>query len=192
MTRTFLALDLSDEARGALRSLLRRVAAAVPSARVVNADDLHLTLVFLGELADDTLAAVIELTRLTAAIYTPFTLALDRMGVFGPPHAPRVIWTGVDGDLRDLVTLQRNLADGLELLGFPRESRPYSPHLTLARINHPLSATELPRLTALLAESAPRRVRWTVAEARVMRSETSQTGPRYSLLSAAPFDLRAR
>lgn len=187
MTRTFLAIDLSDEARATLRRTLRRVGAALPGVRLSDAADLHLTLAFLGEIDDETLAAVVRLTEEAALQTSPFTLALGRLGIFGPPYAPRVLWAGVDGDLHRLSAFQRRLTESLEQIGFPRESRPYAPHLTLARINHPLAAASLAQLTTLLAEAPAHPVRWKVADVRVMRSDLSAKGARYSALTVAPF-----
>lgn len=190
MTRTFLAIDLSDDARATLRRTLRRVGSALPGVRLVTAEDLHLTLAFLGEIDDEALAAVVKLTQEVAQQTSPFTLALGKLGIFGAPHAPRVLWASVGGDLHRLSTLQQHLAESLELIGFPRESRPYAPHLTLARINRPLVAASLAQLTTLLAEAPSHPTRWTVAEVRVMRSDLSANGARYTALSVAPFSQR--
>ncbi len=187
MTRTFIAVNLSDAAHVTLRRTLRRVGRALPGVRLVNPDDLHLTLAFLGEIDDAALAAVVTLTQEVAQQTSPFTLTLDKLGIFGQPHAPRVVWVGVGGDLRRLAALQQRLAESLEALGFPRESRPYAPHLTLARITRPLAATSLAQLTALLAEAPRHPTRWPVAEVRVMRSDPNAKGARYAALSVAPL-----
>lgn len=187
MTRTFIAVNLSETARAALRRTLRRVGSALPGVRLVNPDDLHLTLAFLGEIDDATLAAVVTLTQEAARETSPFTLNLGKLGIFGPPYAPRVVWAGVGGDLRRLGALQQRLAESLETLGFPRESRPYAPHLTLARIYRPLAATPLAQLTAMLAETPRRPAHWPVSEIRVMRSDLNAKGARYTALSVAPF-----
>ena len=191
VTRTFIALDLSEVARTALRGELRRLARALPDVRFVDPDSLHLTLAFLGELDDDTLAAVIALAGEVARHTAPFELALAGLGVFGPPTALRVIWAGVGGETRSLLALQRRLAAALEAEGFPREQRPFSPHLTLARLKRPLDAAARQRLDKLLASPASKpaswEARWRVADLRVMRSELAATGARYTALSVAPL-----
>jgi RNA 2',3'-cyclic 3'-phosphodiesterase len=191
MTRTFIALDLSEAARAALRGELRRLTQALPDVRFVDPASLHLTLAFLGELDDETLAAVIALAGEVARHAAPFELALAGLGVFGPPAAPRVVWAGVGGETRPLLALQRRLAAALEAAGFPREQRPFAPHLTLARLKRPLDTAALQRLDRLLASSdstsgsgAPR---WRVADLRVMRSELAAAGARYTALSVAPL-----
>lgn len=185
MTRTFIALDLSETAREALQREIRRLASALPDVRFVDPDSLHLTLAFLGELDDEALARTITLADEVARPARPFELALSGLGVFGPPSAPKVIWAGVGGDMRALHGLQRRLADALETQGFPREARPFSPHLTLARLKRPLDDAAYTRLRAALAGPAPRTTRWPVSELRVMRSELATDGARYTALSIA-------
>lgn len=185
MTRTFIALDLSESAREELRRQLRRLANALPGVRLVNLADLHLTLSFLGELADEALIYVIALTEEVARQTAPFALALSGLGVFGPPTAPRVIWAGVGGETRRLIALQRRLVDALAAQGFPREERPYSPHLTLARLARPLDESAYLRLRAVLDSPAPRPTRWQVEDMRVMRSERAPATPRYTPLRVA-------
>ena len=187
MTRVFIALDLSDAARTALGRELRRLARALPGVRLSDPASLHLTLAFLGEVDDATLAAVIGLTAEVARKTAPFHLALGRLGMFGPVEAPRVVWAGVGGELPRLRAFQRRLADALEPLGFPRDPRPFSPHLTLARLKQTLDEAAALRLRRLLADKPSPSVRWRVAEARVMRSELAATGSRYTVLSVAPF-----
>src|SRR5574340_818149 len=114
MTRVFIALDLSDAAREALGRDLRRLARALPAARLSDSASLHLTLAFLGEMDDATLAAVIAATGEVARATEPFELALAKLGVFGPREAPHVIWAGVGGDLPSLRAFQRRLTDALE------------------------------------------------------------------------------
>jgi 2'-5' RNA ligase len=186
-TRTFIALDLSHTARETLRRELRRVERTLPGVRLTDPADLHLTLAFLGEQDDDALATIIALTADVARQGAPFMLALRGFGVFGPPHAPSVLWMGVGGETRRLIALQRRLADALEAQGFPREQRPYAPHLTLARLKRPLDEGAFQRLSALLAGPKPPATRWRVDDIRVMRSERTAVESRYTALSIAPL-----
>jgi RNA 2',3'-cyclic 3'-phosphodiesterase len=185
MARIFIALALSDAARETLRREERLLARVLPDVRFATPDDLHLTLVFLGEVDEATLAQVIALVGEVASHARPFELSLAGLGVFGPPHAPRVIWAGVGGDTQRLLALQRRLADALESLGFSREQRPFSPHLTLARLKRPLDDAAAQRLRATLAGPPPAPTRWLVDDLRVMRSDLAATGARYTALSVA-------
>ncbi len=189
-TRTFLALGVSDEARRALGRIRASLARALPAVRFADLAGVHLTLTFLGSLDAEQLALATEGAEASAHASSPFDLTLGRPGFFGPAHAPRVLWVGVDGQIDPLRTLQRRLADELAARGFPRESRPFAAHLTLARLNHPLSPEEQTRLqTALvaLAQLPTPNAPWRIETLDVMASELRPTGARYTRLRACPL-----
>lgn len=96
-------------------------------------EDLHITLFFLGDTAADKLSSVHSALEQAAAGLKPFQLRLSGAGTFGPGKSPSVLWTGVDGDLTSLQTLQAQVTASLSQIGYVPEERPYRPHLTLAR-----------------------------------------------------------
>lgn len=187
MTRTFIAVDLDDATRDALARLSRRVSRALPIARVTAPETLHITLAFLGELDDTQVADAIQAAREAAASAAPFSLALGRIGVFGPDHAPRVVWIGLGGQIGRLHALQRNLTRGLEARDFTLDSKPFAPHLTLARLTSRLDDASALRLHQLRSEPAPRADSWRVDDLRVMRSDLSRSGARYTPLAIIPL-----
>ena len=187
MTRTFLAVALSDEAREALRREITSLANALPSVRWVNVASLHLTLTFLGDLDDERLAAAHEATQAAAQQGAPFALALDRLGTFGPPHAPRVIWAGVGGDVAALRHAQRILASELDQRGFSSQEHPFSPHLTLARVKERLPAPELIALQQRANTPLAHTASWTVTTLDVMKSELVRPAARYTTLASYPL-----
>jgi 2'-5' RNA ligase len=186
MTRTFLAVELTDAVRTALEREIARLARAAPHARWVDPDGMHLTLAFLGELDDARLSEATAAAKETAADCHPFTLRLARLGSFGPPHSPRVIWAGVGGDVPRLLALQERLAGALEGRGFPREPRPFAPHLTLARVKVPLPPAEVASLPRLLVAPVMPAV-WPVDAIAVMKSELQRPAARYTRLARVPL-----
>ncbi|HLY31897.1 MAG TPA: RNA 2',3'-cyclic phosphodiesterase [Ktedonobacterales bacterium] len=186
-TRTFLALAVSDEARRALGRLRTSLAQALPSVRFADLAGVHLTLAFLGSLDVGQLALATEAAQAVAKGNAPMQLALGRLGIFGPPHAPRVLWVGVGGAMDHLLALQRRLADELAARGFPRESRPFAAHLTLARLSRPLSPDEQIRLQETLVRPMAHDASWQITTLDVMASELRPTGARYTLLRACPL-----
>lgn len=193
MTRTFIAVRLPDAIRAQLALQIETLKPRLPAmVRWVAPESLHLTLAFLGELDDVRLAAADEATAVAAREGAPFTLALTHLGTFGPARAPRVIWAGVSGDIAALGNPQDRLATELELRGFPREDRPFSPHLTLARIKEPLPPNTAATLSGLLHSAPAERGSWQVHELCVMKSDL-RTGPtrtatRYTCLHAYPLE----
>lgn len=190
LTRTFIAVELNDDVRGALQRRIARLQRQLPDVRLADPASLHLTLVFLGELEDDQLSTVIDATLDAARTARPFSLSLGELGTFGSRRAPRVIWTGVTGEIAPLLALQQRLASGLEAQGFAREERPFSPHLTLARLKQPLAPDIAGQIEALQQAPIPHgeRATFPVDEIAIMKSELLRSGARYTQLRACPLD----
>lgn len=188
MTRTFLALELPDAVRNTLRRRIERLARMIPEVHWVDPVGLHVTLAFLGELDDSQLDAATQAAANVAGVHTPFSLRLADLGTFGSAHSPRVIWVGLAGEKARLLSLQAAVADELVARGFPREARPFSPHLTLARIKKPLSDEALVLLARVQHESPPVAT-WQADAIAVMKSELLRPAARYTTLSRWPLAL---
>ena len=137
--RLFTAIDLPEEVRDNLRSLLARLK---PLARInwSPAANLHVTTKFIGEWPE---ARLDEMKRALAAIPRcgAFDISIRGLGWFPNDRRPRVLWAGVEAG-EQLATLVRATEQAVAELGVPAEDRSYSPHLTLARIREtvPLDA----------------------------------------------------
>lgn len=127
MPRLFVGIELPDE----LRQLLSGVREAYPAARWHGPEQLHLTLNFIGHVDEDVAR------RMAAALAgireSPFSLAVQGVGYFGTPQQPSVLWAGL-APSTPLHRLQRALEQRLVPLGLVPEDRPYTPHITLARV----------------------------------------------------------
>ena len=186
-TRTFIAIELAEELRSELALELRRLRHTFPSVLWVDPGSLHLTLAFLGALSNPQLAAAAEAARAAAAQVEPFFLGLGPLGAFGSPATPRVLWTGITGDLVPLLRLQADLTTQLadrrvELIDSRKD---YSPHLTLARLKRPLPEPEREKLLAMVRHpSAPPPASATMRVERivVMKSELMRPAARYTPL----------
>ena len=189
-TRTFIAVELPDVVRAALQAHIARLSRALPRVRFQPPDSLHLTLAFLGELDDERLAAATQAAADTAPTVPPFTLTVAGLGTFGPPYAPRVLWCAVGGAIPALLRLQAALARRLEAAGFPREERPFAPHLTLARFKQPLDSAALQRLTSILAAPTVAETPFAIESLSVMKSELLRPAARYTCLRTCPLGAR--
>lgn len=195
MTRTFIALELDDSLRRFLGEIISQAARELPNLRWVDPAGIHLTLAFLGELTGEQLAAAISASEVAAQKATPFDFRLKGLGVFGSSLQPRVVWMGVEeqpsGQVEGspLQRLHRVLNKELEQRGFEVEKRPFSPHLTLARVKQRLSPYEQQSLQRLLhskqaAVSSPMHH---VNHLNVMKSELSRAGAKYTCLRECTF-----
>lgn len=133
-TRTFVALPIPADRRAALAALQREIAGEWPGIRWADPAGLHLTLAFLGDLADDRQAEVGRAVAMAAAGASPFGLEIARVGAFPAPRRPRVVWAGVEGpDLPRLDALQRAVVAELRAIGLAPADPRFHPHITLGR-----------------------------------------------------------
>lgn len=133
--RTFVAIDPGAEPRAWLEGILADLSREFPGIRWVKAGNVHLTLRFLGEVDEDRIPAVIEAMEEAARGAGPLTIELGPPGWFGPRPAPRTFWLALapGPGLERLGALQERLERGLAGRGFPREDRPWKPHVTIGR-----------------------------------------------------------
>jgi 2'-5' RNA ligase len=182
--RLFVAVDLDEAARAAIaaeQDRLRGVAAGGSSLRWVRPEHLHMTLVFLGEVAEQRINAVIEAYAAPVAMQ-PFDLAFSGIGTFPPRGAPRALWIAVSRGESDLTILQRLIADRAREQRIALEPRPFSPHLTLGRWKDSRS-TDRQRYQSHSANAEIARVR--IGRATLYRSQLSSSGPTYTALAHA-------
>lgn len=186
MTRTFIALELDESLRHFLGNVIDRLARQLPGVRWVDPAGIHLTLAFLGELSDEQLLAAEQAAGVAVKQSAPFEFRLKELGIFGSQHQPRVIWMGIEEFVGNLSRLHGVLNRELARRGFEVDARPFSPHLTLARIKQPLNPAEQQTLQRLLAnkEFTASSSRQFVQHLSVMKSELSRSGARYTCLQA--------
>jgi 2'-5' RNA ligase len=179
--RLFVAAEIGERLAGRAEALIveikKRVAEMAPRAGVtwLTAPRLHITITFIGE-ADDARAETV-LRALAPPVSVPaFDLDLTGVGVFPTHGPPRAVWVGVQGGRDVLVAVEREVVSRLAPLGIPSEERPYSPHLTLARVR---AAPGL-RAASLLEGLEKRSLGTTrIAAITLFESRLSPTGPTY-------------
>jgi RNA 2',3'-cyclic 3'-phosphodiesterase len=130
MYRLFIAIDVPD----GLKEKATAMCNGVASARWVPASQLHLTLRFIGD-ADEALFR--EIAGSLDLVDSPvFDLTFRGTGCFPGPRRPRVLWIGME-ESQPLLSLQRRIEEAVVAAGVVPEERPFSPHLTLARLKEP-------------------------------------------------------
>jgi len=128
--RIFVGIDLDPEVRARISRFLEGVESFVPDARWVRPESLHITLKFIGEQTPEQTEAIAE--RLHKIESGEFEIRAGGYGFFPTAKAPRVFWIGIHAGPQ-LTALAERIDVAVAELGIPREDRPYSPHLTLAR-----------------------------------------------------------
>lgn len=133
--RAFVAIDLPDQIMSAVGEVVGRLRQAnLRGIRPVNPNGVHLTVKFLGDVPTDNVSAVVEALSEAVRDTEPFGIEMGAVGVFPNRRSPRTIWAGFEGDLAALAQLHRHVDAAVARLGFTKERRPFTPHLTLARV----------------------------------------------------------
>jgi RNA 2',3'-cyclic 3'-phosphodiesterase len=181
--RTFVAILLPDEVRRALAASVDQLRPVSNDVAWIGPDNFHLTLKFLGAVEVDRLPALTETLADAAGGCPSFQLAIRGLGAFPTPARPRVLWAGIDAGAAPAAELAARVDEALAALGFKREARAFSPHVTLGRVRQPHAQ---PRLAEALTASVAFG-RADVGHVSLMRSDLSSRGARYSELARAPL-----
>lgn len=183
--RAFIAIDLDQAIKSELSALVARLARTRAEVRWVKLQGMHLTLKFLGEISAESDLPRVDQALRNAVLGTPcFELVLSGTGAFPDVRRPRVLWAGVEPNPA-LDALQGRLESLLEQAGFPREDRPFKPHLTLGRVKGKFG------LEAALAELSRNEKKtfgsMTVTRLSLFESRLRPDGAEYRVVSEIPF-----
>lgn len=177
--RVFLALPLPDDLKDRIAACLDKLRIHDTSIRWLRPEQMHVTLRFLGAVTAEQLEEIFSALSAMASTITPFSLGVSGLGQFPPRGVGRVLWAGLTDNLDALGRLVLATEDVCERTGFPRDARPFRPHVTLARAN----ARPCPALVRALQASATTSFGdFTANRISVYKSETRSTGPHYTIL----------
>jgi len=184
--RLFLAIEIPVEVRTTIAQAQSRLKSLKLDASWVKPENIHLTLKFLGETDPQTVLEIVTSLSQTAKALSPFSLSLGEVGAFPNLNNPRVLFFGLNGSAEALTTLQNQVETGMAALGFQRDTRSFSPHLTFGRIKS--SRGKSPLVEALRSLGPPEPLVFEVASFRLIESELQPRGAVYTRL--AQFDFR--
>ena len=185
MVRAFVAANLDSDLKAALAIAQDRLKATRSDVGWVRPENLHLTLKFLGQVEEGRLGAIGEAIAAAATGSGPIRLVFEGLGAFPSPRAARVVWIGLSHGAEALAKLQTRVEVGLESLGFAREERPFTVHLTLGRVRSPAHREQLAR--ALTSTSVEALGEMALDRIELMKSDLSARGARYSILQSFPL-----
>lgn len=180
--RMFCAIELPNAVRSRLLEHVAQLKLAWPGAPVSWARDtsLHLTLKFLGNIPTDSVSKISQAASSAAAAVEPFSIRLETPGVFPERGPARVLWIGVKDNSGKLSELQRKLEEQAALVGFEKELRGFSPHLTIARPRNPQQARTFASVHMRMGFEP---VDMEVSELLAIRSELSSAGSKHTVIS---------
>ena len=186
LIRAFIAVELPAEVKKELSELEAQLKKnSPPMVRWVDPNNIHITLKFLGEIPEESIDELMLAMEEGAKGIKTFNLEVSGVGAFPNMERAQVVWVGVRGDLAQISRLQKNIEANTEQLGYPRENRGFTPHLTVGRMRNEASSNERQRLGKLLTETmftATNKI--TVSAVNLMRSQLSSSGAIYTCLGS--------
>jgi 2'-5' RNA ligase len=185
-TRTFIGVDVGDDIRTRAAALQADLAGSGADVKWVEPPNLHVTLLFLGEVDDRELVDVCRAVTAAARRESPFPLRVAGVGAFPTPRRPKILWGGVTDGADNLARLHAAIeAPLLDAGTYRREDRAYTPHLTLGRAKSDEDGNLLaPLLPKLLAWDGGQTM---IDEVLVYSSELRRDGPEYTVVARAPL-----
>ncbi|MCX6012888.1 MAG: RNA 2',3'-cyclic phosphodiesterase [Chloroflexi bacterium] len=184
--RAFIAIELPENIKRYLTGLQAEIGQGNERyVKWVETQNIHLTLKFLGNISEATVPALSKAITEAVKDIPAFTLITGEPGSFPDNRNPRIIWTGLGGAVDTLVRLQKSIELNTQPLGFPADSKGFSPHLTLGRLRD--NATFEQRQStgkALSSINGKEKLPFTVNSVLLVKSTLTQQGPVYNHLAA--------
>ena len=181
--RAFVSADLPP--LPALGALTRDLAAASRDLKVVATDHLHLTLKFLGDTEEGLVPEIMSAMREACGGVAAFSIRVRGTGAFPNPSRPGVLWVGIEGG-EPLGRIAKTLDEHLVALGFAREGRPWSPHVTLARVRGRRGMDRALEILRAHADETFAEIR--IEEVRLKKSVLRPGGPEYTTVDAVRLE----
>lgn len=180
--RLFVAIEIAPEIRERIFEFMTQIKPHLGSARWSRPEGLHITLKFLGKVPDEKRNPIEE--RLASVKSSQFSLNIREVGLFPNARSPRVFWVGVDPH-KELAALAGQVDEAMEPLGFEREKRAYSPHITLMRFSERTSKVNLSSVLSSVPKAGFGTM--TANEFHLYESKLSPQGSRYIKLASFPL-----
>jgi 2'-5' RNA ligase len=183
--RSFIAIELPLEIKQALSQLQAKLKSASNApVKWVEPDNIHLTLKFLGDISTEITGSITKALEDASRGVHPFDIAISELGVFPNLKRARIVWVGLTGELEKLEQLQKRIEASLEPLGFSPEGRPFTPHLTIARVRDYARQDDRLALGEIIGGmSLEKEYKIGVKAIHLIKSQLTPEGPIYSKIS---------
>jgi len=177
--RSFICIVLPEELKAKIATVQSQLRGEPVDVSWTKPENVHLTLKFLGDVEEAQLDAIKEVVTQTAKAHSQFELVASGCGVFPNERNPRVLWIGLKDEEGRVQSLAQEIEEKLAAIGFAKEGRPFTPHLTIGRIRSGRNAREFAR-TFMAVDFPPHR--FAVEQIVLMRSDLRPTGAIYTPL----------
>lgn len=187
--RAFIAIDLPTPIQELIEKQTSRLRQAIGNdvVRWVTSENMHLTLKFLGNVSASHLDFLKQMLSQTASSHSQFDLQISGIGSFPNSKRPRVLWAGLHAPAA-LADLQRSIEAGTTRLGYEKEERAFSPHLTIGRVRQNIDTNSLQRISSALTNFQLGRIGTArVDSIHLYQSDLHREGSVYTKLFSAPL-----
>ena len=183
--RTFIAIELSNEIKETLAQIESHLKYSNADVKWVESGNIHLTLKFLGEIDEKKSEEVRAVLDSIAKTTAPFELSIKNIGAFPEINYPRVIWVGLNKGVKESTELATKIDEALSKLGFAKESRPFTTHLTIGRVRSAKNKQTLKE--KLITCDLQLKTFETITSVILFQSKLTPTGPIYTKLHESRF-----
>jgi len=190
--RAFIAIDFSEDIQEKLDFLVSQLKTRLVDVPVrwIPARNIHLTLKFLGEVSTANLDILYSIIQNESERLSGFEMSIGNLGAFPSTHRPRVIWVGIESQ-PELFTLQRGVEIETSRLGYARDKRPFSPHLTIGRVSRNARTSHFQQLDHILSNCKVGFIGATrVQSVHLYQSDLRREGPIYTRLYSANLGIK--
>jgi 2'-5' RNA ligase len=187
--RTFIAIDLPPSIQESIEKQTARLRQTLgdDAIRWVIPHNMHLTLKFLGNIPLSHLEFLKRMLSQAGDATPQFDLQISGIGSFPNSKRPRVLWVGIHAPA-SLASLQKTIEEGANRLGYEKEERPYSPHLTLGRVRQGLDAKEIQKISSALSTIQLGKIGTArVDSIHLYKSDLNSEGSVYTKLFSTPL-----
>jgi RNA 2',3'-cyclic 3'-phosphodiesterase len=187
--RAFIAIDLSPEIRRMLEQVTLQLKERLGDApiRWAPAQNIHLTLMFLGDVSVKNLEMLKKVLQNEVSSHHSFEFSVGGVGAFPNNRHARVIWVGVEAPA-ELLNVQRGIEAAVSRLGYAREERPFSAHLTLGRVSRNATSKDIHLISDVLESTKVGFLGVAQVDAiHLLKSDLRPTGAVYSRVFSAPL-----
>ena len=183
--RTFIAIELSDEIRSSLSQIESHLKYSGADVKWVDEKNIHLTLKFLGEIDEEKCNKIKAILDQIADSTRSFEISINNIGAFPKIDHPRVIWVGLDKGSAESKLLAEKIDNALSGIGFEKEARPFTAHLTIGRVRSSKNKQALKEKAGTLELQETRNKRQVISSIILFQSKLTPKGSIYTKLHEA-------
>ena len=185
MIRTFIAIELPVKVKQVARQIQNQLGERIDGIRWVKHENIHLTVKFLGNMEEnrinDIAAAVINAVKDISVM----NLKTGHLGIFPNENRPRILWLGIEGDVREFIRMSKNCESELAKLGYEKDARENKPHITVGRIR---SSKKQKGLVNILEDIHIESIEFRADALKLIRSELNPNGAVHTNLQSFKLD----